>query len=119
MRQKAKLNSDEMVALRRGGRTLEDIARIAGVCPTRASQIIRKVAPGERWTVKKSNPKEFIGAKLNADVKAALKLHVKETGQSISAFIGDAIEEKLTRLGVVIPRTPINRGEPLPFEETA
>lgn len=114
---KTKLTAQEMVDRRRNGDTLGAIAEQAGICPTRVSQVVRRTAPelGRRMR-RKMNKKEFTGVDLDVAVKDALRLHVKERGISISSFIAGAVEEKLTALGVRIIRTPINRGEPLPFE---
>jgi Sigma-70, region 4 len=117
MRPKVKLSPAEMVSLRLRGHTLEEIGQKAGISQTRVQQITHLAAPNAVWPERKrAVRKEFIGAKLDADVKAALKRHIKNTGESISSFISEAVEERLKTLGVTIDHEPVDRGEPLPFE---
>jgi hypothetical protein len=115
---KIKITPEEMVNLRREGATLEEIASRAGVCPTRAGQIVRRLAPGIRKQMAKRNrSKEFTGADIDIAVKDALREYLRNFGGSISTFVAEAVEEKLKLLGVEIHRVPMNRGEPLPFDK--
>jgi hypothetical protein len=118
-RRKSLLSPEEMLAMRKNGATYKKISERAGIGPMRISQIVRRLDPtvksGEKMNRKAI--KEFVGADIDPAVKDALREHVSDTGSSISAFVAEAVEEKLKALGVAIVRTPVNRGEPLPFEE--
>ena len=57
-----------------------------------------------------------IGAHVTQEVKEALREASSKTNKSMSAFIFEAIQEKLEREGIEIKKYKDNRTLPLPME---
>ncbi len=117
--QKIKLQPEELFALWDDSVPLKTIGFLAGVKPTRVSQILQKWFPEElemRRRTKHRILKEFTGTELELGVKEALRTYTKAEHVSISQFVAQAVEEKLAALGVEIHREPPYTSEPLPFE---